>query len=255
MMTLTDKNLLFTLCYVLLEGISVRKAENIMLDKPCKVSATYWNAEFANDGNSPGSIPARTWSGVNPYWQGDLQGYFTIHNISVTTSDRSYAEADVESAYVGVSTDDSIACPDVDIFICGQCPEIVGQSETFTFTCSPPRPVRFVKVWRNLTGLLIIAEVEVEGTPVKRSGSKYIKEFNTNVTTPMTSLTAASTNDCGLKCHLSQPCLSFSYHPTAAPNCLLTTNPEDAGTAVGWTKYTIEKCSSKIACDLTDHFN
>ncbi|XP_046552786.1 uncharacterized protein LOC124262340 [Haliotis rubra] len=252
-MTLTMRNLVLAVFSIFLQGGFVNKAENVMLAKPSKLNSVVWSAEYANDGN-PGSIPARTGSTVNPYWQGDLQGYFTVHNISVT-SDVVYSYGqDLGSSYVGVSTDDSIDCPNADIFICGQCPEVVGRGDTFTFTCSHPQPVRFVKVWRNLTGILVIAEVEVEGTPLKRSGSKYNKELNTKVTKPMTSLTAASANACGLQCHLSQPCLSFSYHPTAAPNCLLTTNPEDAGTAVGWTKYTIEKCSSKITCDLTDQF-
>ncbi|XP_067668104.1 uncharacterized protein [Haliotis asinina] len=250
------ENFVLAFCSVFLQGVSVNKAENIMLGKPSELSSVYWNAENANDGKKHyGSLPAMTHSNVNPYWQGDLQGYFTIHNISVTSALIYGHEQKMQAAYVGVSTDDSTDCPNVDIVICGQCPGTVGKGETFTFTCSHPRPVRFVKIWRIGTLDLVIGEVEVEGTPLKRSGSKYTNVVNSMISTPMTSFTASSATDCGLRCHMSQPCLSFSYHPTAAPNCLLTTNPGDAATAVGWTKYTIEKCSSKTTCDLTDHFN
>ncbi|XP_067668102.1 uncharacterized protein [Haliotis asinina] len=187
----------------------------------------------------------------NPYWHGDLQGLYTVHNISVSSDLSNDFGHYLGGAYVGVSTDDSIGCPGVDIFICGQCPQVVGQGETFTFTCSHPRPVRFVKVWRHVTDdYMDISEIEVEGTPTNQNGTKYTKVFNSMISTPMTSLTVASATDCGLRCHWSQPCLSFSYHPTAAPNCLLTTNPGDAATAVGWTKYTIEKCSSNVTCQF-----
>ncbi|XP_071078515.1 uncharacterized protein [Haliotis cracherodii] len=255
-MTPSARNLLFTLCYLLLQDTSVNEAENIMLAKPSRLSDVYWHAENANDGlKNPGSTPARTWSNVTPVWQGDLQGYYTVHNISVTSDVTWSFGENLERAYVGVSVDDSFDCSDVEIFVCGQCPGVVGRGETFTFNCSHPRPVRFVRVWRNITEFLVVSEVEVEGTPLKRSEAKYNQEFNKNVSTPMTSLTVASANECGLQCHLSQPCLSFSYHPTAAPNCLLTTDPADAAAAVGWTKFTIEKCSSNITCHLADQFD
>ncbi|XP_046552791.1 uncharacterized protein LOC124262344 [Haliotis rubra] len=219
-----------------------------MLAKPSELNSVYWNAENANDGN-PGSLPARTWSTVNPYWQGDLQGYFTVHNISVT-SDVTYGFGnDLGSAYVEVRASRNSGCPDGDIFICGQCPEVVGKGETFTFTCSHPRPVRFVKVWRNMTGRLVISEVVVHGTPATTSVTKYSKAIDTKVSTPMTSLAVTSAADCSSRCYANKSCLSFSYHPTAAPNCLLATNPEDAAEAVGWSKYTIDGCSSYNSCE------
>ncbi|XP_046378657.2 uncharacterized protein LOC124150699 [Haliotis rufescens] len=248
MMRLT-RTLLLAVSYAFMQGISVNEAENIMLAKPSEVSETYWNAEFANDGlNNPGSTPARTWSGVNPFWKGDLQGHYAIHNISVT-SDVSYTFGGyLGGAYVEVHADGSSGCPDLDIFVCGQCPEVVGKGETFTFNCSHPRPVRFVKVWRNMTDFLVISEVEVEGTPVTARVANYNKVFNTKVSTPMTSLTVVSASECSSKCYTNQSCLSYSHHPTAAPNCLLTTNPEDAASASGWTKFSIDVCSSYNTC-------
>ncbi|XP_071084311.1 uncharacterized protein [Haliotis cracherodii] len=250
----TGLNLLVALCYISLQDIVLIKAENIMLRKPSKMNGIDNAASFANDGNIQ-SQAAINFDYVNPSWQGDLQGWYTINNIYVTSAIYNGNEAYLGSAYVGVSADDSMDCPDVEIFVCGQCPASVGQGETFTFNCSHPRPVRFVKVWRHLTGYLAVGEVEVEGTPTTQRGTKYQKMMNTKVQTPMTSLTVASANECGYHCHVFQPCLSFSYNPTAAPNCLLTSNPEDAAAAAGWTKYTIEKCSSNITCLLTDQFN
>ncbi|XP_046562014.1 uncharacterized protein LOC124270987 [Haliotis rubra] len=249
-MRLTTRNLVIAVCYAFLHGVFVIKAENIMLAKPSEVSETYWNADFANDGNNnPGSTPARTWPNENPYWQGDLQGNFTIHNISVT-SDVSYSfGSELGSAYVEVRADGNSGCPDDDIFICGQCPEVVGTGETFTFTCSHPRPVRFVKVWRNLTGELVVSEVVVQGTPVATRVTMYSKEPNIKVSTPMTSLAVTSAADCSSRCYANKSCLSFSYHPTTDPNCLLATNPEDAAGAVGWSKYTIDECSSYNTCE------
>ncbi|XP_046562022.1 uncharacterized protein LOC124270999 [Haliotis rubra] len=248
-MRLTMTNPVLAVFCAFLQGVSVSKAENIMLEKPSKLNSVYWNAEFANDGNNnPGSIPARTWSVVNPYWQGDLQGYFTVHKISVT-SDVTFSFGNkLGSAYVEVHASGNSGCPD-DIFICGQCPKVVGKGETFTFTCSHPQPVRFVKVWRNLTGVLVISEVEVEGTPLKRSVTKYSKGINTKVSSPMTSLAVTSAADCSSRCYANKSCLSFSYHPTAATNCLLATNQEDAAEAVGWSKYTIDVCSSYDSCE------
>ncbi|XP_046370261.2 uncharacterized protein LOC124144760 [Haliotis rufescens] len=246
-------NLLVALCYISLQDIVLNKAENIMLRKPSKMSGVYNSAGYANDGNIQ-SLAAVTGNSVNPFWQGDLQGWYTINYISVSSAYYFPYEAYLESAYVGVSADDSIDCPDVEIFVCGQCPASVGAGETFTFNCSHPRPVRFVKIWRDVTSLAV-SEVEAEGTSTTQRGTKYQKGMNTKVQTPMTSLTVASANECGYQCHVFQPCLSFSYNPTASPNCLLTTNPEDAAAAAGWTKYTIEKCSSNITCLLTDQFN
>ncbi|XP_071078513.1 uncharacterized protein [Haliotis cracherodii] len=254
MRPLTGLSLLVALCYLSLQDISVSKAENIMRGKPSRLSTVYWNAKYGNDGNIQ-NTPAWTRDSVHPYWQGDLQGFYSVNTISVVSGITFGTEAYLGSAYVGVSVDDSSDCPDVEIFICGQCPAVIGQGETFTFNCSHPRPVRFVKVWRNITGTLAVLEVEVDGTPMKRSGTKYNKVLNMKVSTPMTSLTAASANECGRQCHLSQPCLSFSYNPTAVPNCLLTTDPADAAAAVGWTKFTIEKCSSNITCHLADQLN
>ncbi|XP_046545201.1 uncharacterized protein LOC124255348 [Haliotis rubra] len=203
-MRLTTRNPVLAVFYAFLRGVSVSKAENIMLAKPSKLNRVYWNAEYANDGNNnPGSTPARSRYTVNPYWQGDLQGYFTVHNISVTSDVTHNLEKDLGSAYVEVHASGNSGCPD-DIFICGQCPEVVGKGETFTFTCSHPQPVRFVKVRRNMTGRLVISEVVVQGTPATTS---------------------------------------------AAPNCLLATNPEDAAEAMGWSKFTIDGCSSYDSCE------
>ncbi|XP_067668107.1 uncharacterized protein [Haliotis asinina] len=249
MRRITARNVLFAVFCTFLQGMSVDTAENIMVGKPSVVSITYWNADYANDGNNnPGSIPARTWPSVNPYWQGDLQGYFTIHNISVT-SDVSYSfGSQLGSAYVEVHADGYSGCPD-NTFICGQCPEVVGKGETFTFNCYHPRPVRFVRVWRNLTGELVVSEVVVKGTPATSSVTVYSKELNIKVSTPMTSLAVTSAADCSTRCYANTSCQGFSYHPTAGFNCLLATNPEDSGADVGWSKYTLDRCSSYDSCE------
>ncbi|XP_067670138.1 uncharacterized protein [Haliotis asinina] len=243
------------ICFFLVPDIAFNKAENIMLGKPSKVNAGGdGTAANGNDGHS-GTHPTYTARTALPSWQGDLLGFYTVHNITIT-SDISYSAGQyLRSAFVGVSPDDSIICPNAVVFVCGQCPDNIGGGESFTFNCSHQQSVRFVKVWRNITGFLALDELAVEGSPQPQNGVKYQKLRNHRSASPMTSLTAPSATDCGLRCHLSQPCLSFSYHPTAAPNCLLTTNTGYAATAVGWTKYTIETCSSKITCDLTDHFN
>ncbi|XP_046552790.1 uncharacterized protein LOC124262343 [Haliotis rubra] len=243
--------LLAGICFFLVPDIT---AENIMLSKPSKLSDGSGLTVYVNDGHTANQ-DAYTGLMPFPFWQGDLLGFYTVHNISVT-SDVVYSTGYyLRGAFVGVSIDDNSQCPDAEIFVCGQCPKDIGAGETVTFNCSHQLPVRFVKVWRNITGYLALNEVAVEGTPQHRSGAKYRKLHNYQAASSMTSLTTASANDCGLRCHLSQPCLSFSYHPTAAPNCFLTANPTGGVSAVGWTKYTIETCSSNITCDLTHHFN
>ncbi|XP_067668106.1 uncharacterized protein [Haliotis asinina] len=248
-MAFTTKNLVIAFSYAFLQGFSINKAKNIMQGKPSELSSVHWNAEFANDGkNYYGSFPAWSDSTVNPYWKGDLQGYFTVHKISVTSDDFYGLGKDLGGAYVEVATTGNSGCLN-DVFICGQCPEVVGNGETFTFNCSHPRPVRFVKVWRNLTGEIAISEVVVKGTQATTRVTKYNKAINTKVSTPMTSLAVTSAADCSTRCYANTTCQGFSYHPTVALNCLLATNPEDSAADVGWSKYTLDRCSSYDSCD------
>ncbi len=62
-----------------------------MLLKPSKQSSTsivsgvFLVSDYANDGNT--STASMTYNEPAPYWQGDLQGYYDIHNITITSDD------------------------------------------------------------------------------------------------------------------------------------------------------------------------
>ncbi|XP_046552922.1 uncharacterized protein LOC124262459 [Haliotis rubra] len=263
-MLLSIPELVFTLSCILMQGGRLHvKAENIMLNKLSILSTTYtsypnhggsggvaYHSPYANDG-SQNNWPARSNYQKGPFWQGDLQGFYIVHNISVISDTFGYAP-ELRGAYIGVSSVD-VGCPDDDVIWCGQWPPDTLTGVTLTFNCTHEQPVRFVRVWRNITGYLAVQEVEVEGTPRRKNAAKYDKSLNKKLTTPATSVKAISANDCGIQCHKTQPCLGFSYNPSGDPPCLLAPSTATT-TATGWVSYAISTCSHNITCDLTDQF-
>ncbi|XP_046555502.1 uncharacterized protein LOC124264767 [Haliotis rubra] len=223
-----------------------------MLGKPTRLSSNHsarYQSGNANDGNRSGESAASQYQ-LHPYWQGDLQGFYTVHNITVTSYYRH-----TSYAYIGVSSVD-VDCLDDDVTWCGQWPAyaMLKGGITLTFNCSHEQPVRFVRVWRNIKDYLAVREVEVEGTPRSKNAAKYDKSLNKKLTTPATSVKAISATDCGIKCHKTQPCLGFSFNPSGDPPCLLSPSTATT-TATGWVSYAISTCSHNITCDLTDQFN
>ncbi|XP_046555501.1 uncharacterized protein LOC124264765 [Haliotis rubra] len=159
-MLLSIPDLVFTFsCILVRDGLHV-KAANIMLGKPTRLSSTYsapYQSGYANDGNRTGESAISPYQ-LHPYWQGDLQGFYTVHNITVTI----YSILRCRYAYIGVSSVD-VDCPNDDVTLCGQWPADAVGRITLTFNCSHEQPVRFVRVWKNITDYLSIQEVEVEG--------------------------------------------------------------------------------------------
>ncbi|XP_067668001.1 uncharacterized protein [Haliotis asinina] len=260
-MVLFIPDLVFILTCVAVQGQLHVKAENIMLNKLGRLSSTliwtrhgktyHYRSSYANDGSKT-DWPARSKYQTGPFWQGDLQGFYTVHNISVTSDDYSTLASELRGAYIGVSSVD-VDCPDDDVTWCGQWSADTLVGVTLTFSCTHEQPVRFVRVWRNIIGYLVLQEVEVEGTPTRKNAAKYDKSLNKKLSTPVTAVNATSANDCGIKCHVTQPCLGFSYNPSADPPCLFTTSTATT-TATGWVSYYISTCSHNITCDVTDQF-
>ncbi|XP_071084318.1 uncharacterized protein [Haliotis cracherodii] len=260
-MLLSAREMIFIVCCIWVQDRLHVKAENIMLRKTSRLSSTfkwksggkdyYYHSYYANDGSKI-SWPARSGFQPGPFWQGDLQGFYTVHNITITSDDHTEFASEIRDAYIGVSSVD-IKCPDDDVTWCGQWPTGTLPKKTLTFSCSHVQPVRFVRVWRNITGYLTVQEVEVEGTPKRTRAAKYNKSLNKKLHTPQTSVYAMSATDCGFKCYKTQPCLGFSYNPSADPSCLLATSTKTT-TATDWVTYSITDCSNHITCDLTDQF-
>ncbi|XP_067668497.1 uncharacterized protein [Haliotis asinina] len=261
-MLLSVPDLVFTLGCILVKGRLNVKAENIMLNKVGRLSSTFavkhggntypYHSYYAIDGSKTTDFPARSDYQTRPFWQGDLQGFYTVHNITVTSDDHNTHASELRGAYIGVSSAD-VDCPDDDVTWCGQWPVDTLVGVTLTFNCTHEQPVRFVRVWRNITDYLAVQEVEVEGTPTRKNAAKYDKSLNKKLSTPVTAVNAVSANDCGIKCHVTKPCLGFSYNPSADPPCLFTTSTATT-TATGWVSYYISTCSQNITCDLTDQF-
>ncbi|XP_067668545.1 uncharacterized protein [Haliotis asinina] len=220
-----------------------------MLRKPRKLSSTFkkqvngtellFQAYHASDGRT--SLPARSDNQTGPFWQGDLQGFYMVDNIFVT-SDNQFA-SDIRNAYIGVSSVD-VGCPDADVTWCGQWPADTLLDVTLTFNCSHVKPVRFVRVWRNITDHLAVQEVEVHGSPSRSKATIYNKNVNEKVNTAVSSLNARSVSDCGISCMETQPCLGFSYNPSADPSCLHAVDT-DMTSVTDWVTYFIVPCLSE----------
>ncbi|XP_067670010.1 uncharacterized protein [Haliotis asinina] len=255
-MLLSTPELVFIVTCIVVQGGQLQvKAENIMLYKLTRLSSTLsrtnthqYHSNYANDGSRT-NWPARSNYQTRPFWQGDLQGFYTVHNVSITSDSFGY---ELRGAYIGVSSVD-VDCTDDDVTWCGQWPPDTLHGVTLTFNCTHEQPVRFVRVWRNTTNYLSLSEVEVQGTPTRKNAAKYDKSLNQKLSTPVTAVNAISANDCGIKCHVTQPCLGFSYNPSGDPPCLFTTSTATT-TATGWVSYYISTCSHNITCDLTDQF-
>ncbi|XP_067670159.1 uncharacterized protein [Haliotis asinina] len=247
-MLLSVAELILTLsCLVVQDQIHV-KAANIMLGKPTRQSTTYSTdnpSGNAKDGNWTWN-PAVTTLQLRPFWQGDLQGFYTVHNITVSTHDSTWFYQFILDAYIGVSSVDA-DCTNDDITWCGKWPAGLSAGASVTFKCSHEQPVRFVRVWRNITDFLAVSEVEVQGTPIGKNAAKYDKSLNKKLSTPVATVNAISASDCGSKCHVTQPCLGFSYNPSADPPCLLAASTATTE-ANSWITYFISPCSRDLAC-------
>ncbi|XP_046555507.1 uncharacterized protein LOC124264771 [Haliotis rubra] len=248
-------SVLVPLCIYFLSDWTLVKAENIMLRRPRRLSSTFkvevngtqhrYHAYYASDGKI--SWPARSDSQPGPFWQGDLQGYFAVHNIMVSSDNDLQFASEIRNAYIGVSSVD-VDCPDDDVIWCGQWPADTLAGVTLTFNCSHVKNTRFVRVWRNITGHLAVQEVEVQGTPSRPNASNYNKNVNEKVTTTVMSLNARSVSDCGIKCLETQPCLVFSYNPSADPSCLHAVDT-DTTSISDWVTYFTADCLRHNTCD------
>ncbi|XP_067670069.1 uncharacterized protein [Haliotis asinina] len=247
-MLLSIPGLMVTLSCIVVRDRTLVKAANIMLGKPSRLSTTYsagYLSGNANDGNRTGDLARSTYQ-LHPFWQGDLQGYFTVHNITVTR-DNSCAfvvSVAISNAYIGVSSVD-VDCPDDDVTWCGQWSADESAGVTLTYSCTHGQPVRFVRVWRNTTGYLGVREVEVQGTPSRNHAARYTKSQNKKLSTPVTEVNARSAIHCAIKCHVTQPCLGFSYNPSGDPPCLMATSTETTP-VTSWVTGSISACNDVI---------
>ncbi|XP_067670171.1 uncharacterized protein [Haliotis asinina] len=250
-MLLSITELILTLSCIVVQDRTHVKAANIMLGKPSRLSTTYsagYLSGNANDGSRTGP-PVHTGDERHPFWQGDLQGFYTVHNITVSSHNSQWWYQFIRDAYIGVSSVDA-DCTNDDITWCGKWPAGLSAGASVTFTCSHEQPVRFVRVWRNITDFLAVSEVEVQGTPRGKYAAKYDRSLNKKLSTPVTAVNAISASDCGSKCHVTQPCICFSYNPSASPSCLLGTSTETT-TANSWVTYSISPCSRDLACGIS----
>ncbi|XP_067670499.1 uncharacterized protein [Haliotis asinina] len=246
---------LLQLCIYFLSDWILVKAENIMHRRPRRLSSTFhevvngtkhrYHAYYASDGKI--SRPARSDFQAGPYWQGDLQGYFTVQTIVVTSDKDLQFASEIRNAYIGVSSVD-LDCRNDDVTWCGQWPADTLLGVSLTFNCSHVKYTRFVRVWRNITGHLAVQEVEVQGTPSRLKATNYYKNVNEKVTSTVSSLNTRSVSDCGISCMETQPCLGFSYNPSADPSCLHAVDT-DTASVTDWVTYFTTNCFSHNTCD------
>ncbi|XP_067670066.1 uncharacterized protein [Haliotis asinina] len=238
-MLLSIPGLMVTLSSILVQDRTHVKAANIMLGKPSRLSTTYsagYLSGNANDGSRTGDLARSTYQ-LHPFWQGDLQGYFTVHNITVTR----VLYFAISNAYIGVSSVD-VDCRNDDVTWCGQWSADESAGVTLTYSCTHEQPVRFVRVWRNTTGYLGVSEVEVQGTPSRKNAARYTKSQNKKLSTPVTEVYARSAIHCAIKCHVTQPCLGFSYNPSGDPPCLMATSTETTPVP-DWVTGSVSTCN------------
>ncbi|XP_046559868.1 fucolectin-4-like [Haliotis rubra] len=245
-----------TLCiiYVILLGTflqcSLSGDENLALQKPTAASSLRNSPARAVDGNAdpdwhPGdSCFSVALGDLHPWWQVDLEGYYTIGAVKITNRGDCDCYERLRNFAVNLYSNNPVTYP-------GQAPKTcyyhagpVARGATVTLSCIKPVRGRFLRLDGDAgipgeDNQFTVCEVQVFQAKWL-SCSRFSANINQRFPTDVSS--AAAMPQCANDCTQNNTCIGFNYKSATSTCELVSPSPASSQNATGWKHFERNFC-------------